>query len=356
MKKIDVFGLTMFLFFVTIVAQTPYFYYIDGKKEFFELDTRYIFVSVAHESMADILGLRRQVFQIDAVKEDNQRTDYNKRFWAEVRVEDNLSDEAYLAKLSEIRNKGEDIIVAPYFRNQYLDKIGLSNFLYVKLKSLSDTILLKQEIQKQHAIIVRQNKFMPLWFVVSVSANSRYNAMELASHFSESGLFEHANPGLINTIRTNCANDTHFGSQWGLKNTGQHGGVIDVDVRACDAWQVTGGVGVIVAVVDEGIELNHPDLRGNTDSLLSYNSTTRMSPQDAIYGSHGTSTAGIIGAIRNNAECIAGLAPDSRLMSISALFGTAMIADDLANGIFWATENGADVINNSWGSPLTFSI
>jgi len=345
-NKINVFGLVMTLFFVSLNAKTPYFHYSDGERKYFELDTRYIFVSIANEKTADILGLKQQDFRIDDAQKNNKRTDYRKRFWAEVRVEDNLSDEEYLAKLSEIKNKGDDIITAPYFRNQYTDRIGLSNFLYVKLKSLSDTVLLKQKIQKEHAVIVRQNEFMPLWFIVGVSANSKYNAMELSNKFSESGLFEYADPALMNIIKKSCSNDTHFGNQWGLRNTGQHGGTIGVDVKACSAWQVSTGSGVVVAIVDDGIQLDHPDLVANTNSVLSYNATTKSSPQ-VTYSTHGTLCAGIIGAARNTIG-IAGLAPNSKLMSISVDKDGATALDDLAAGILWAAQNGADVISNSW--------
>ncbi|MCL2722701.1 MAG: S8 family serine peptidase, partial [Treponema sp.] len=351
-NKTNIIGLMIFMFFASLNAKTPYFHYVNGEKEYFELDTRYIFVSLANEKTANVLGLKQQAFQIDDARKSNQRTDYNKRFWAAMRIEDNLSDKAYLAKLSEIKNKGEDIIAAPYFRNQYLNGIGLSNFLYVKLKTLSDTVMLKQEAQKERAVIVRQNKFMPLWFIVSVTANSKYNAMELANRFSESGLFEHANPDLMNIIKKDCSNDSLFGSQWGLSNTGQLGGTVGGDVKACNAWQVATGSGVIVAVVDGGIYLDHPDLIANTNSALSYNATTGVSPQDAIYnyGYHGTMCAGIIGAARNTIG-IAGVAPDSKLMSIAADHGLPTFSEALANGIRWAVDNGADVISNSWSSP-----
>jgi len=53
------------------------------------------------------------------------------------------------------------VIVAPYFKNKHQGKIGLTNFLYVKLKSERDLDLLKKEADKEHAIIVYQNEFMP---------------------------------------------------------------------------------------------------------------------------------------------------------------------------------------------------
>jgi len=86
----------------------------------------------------------------------------NKRFWTALSFEERFSDEIYLAKLSEFRNLGKDVIVAPYFKTKDQDKIGLSNFFYVKLKELSDTILLRREAEREHAVIAYQSD-VHLW-------------------------------------------------------------------------------------------------------------------------------------------------------------------------------------------------
>lgn len=194
-------------------AESEYFYYYGGERQYFELYTRSIFISIANEETADILGLEREMFQIDIVRE-NIRHEYNRRLWTELRLDSSMSNDAYLAKLSEIRSMGDDIIVAPYFyfSNNPNERIGLSNFLYVKVKSLSDTVLLRQETEKEHAVIVEQNQFMPEWFVVSVTANSRCNAMELSNFFYESRLFQYAEPDFMvsyEIYQFDSANDSH---------------------------------------------------------------------------------------------------------------------------------------------------
>jgi subtilisin family serine protease len=222
----------------------------------------------------------------------------------------------------------------------------------VKLKSLNDTILLKQKAEKEHAIIVYQNSLRPLWFAMSVTVNSTSNAMELANRFYESGLFQNATPDLMEDITTVCANDTYFEDQWGLKNTGQYGGIFGIDIKACDAWQIATGSNVIVAVVDQGVVLDHPDLEANIYPL-SFDSESGTSPQIVYTGlidsNHGTPCAGIIGAIKNNEIGIAGVATDCKLMSVSNSFeGTPFSQMKVADGIDWAWQNGADIISNSW--------
>jgi len=58
-------------------------------------------------------------------------------------------------------------------------------------------------------------------------------------------------------------NDRSFGSQWGLMNTGQDGGQVGADIHAPVAWDLSTGGPVVVAVVDTGIALTHPELAGN---------------------------------------------------------------------------------------------
>jgi len=351
-KKIYLLGLLISLFFLMSNAQTLYYYYYNGVKQYFELDTKHIFVSVDNENVAGIFASYNHLpFSADISEGKRSKTDFN-RLWSVISFEENYSQEAYLTKLAEIKNKESNLIVAPYLKNQYQDKIGLSNFLYVKLKSLNDTTLLKREAEKEQAVVVYQNDFMPLWFIVSVTARSKYNAMELANHFYESGLFQYAEPDLMVDDMLHCANDTYFGDQWGLKNIGQYGGTSGIDIKACDAWQISTGAGIVVAVLDQGINLNHPDLAANihTSSFDSESGTLALPVPQIVKGDHGTACAGIIGAIRNT-NGITGIAPDCKLMSVSnSLEGTTLSREKRANGISWAWRNGADIISNSWGS------
>ncbi|MDR2911561.1 MAG: S8 family serine peptidase [Bacteroidales bacterium] len=333
---------------------TPYFYYYESEKQYFYLDTRYVFVSVVDETDAKIFdshGIRYQPLSVDIPESWNIDV-RQRRFWTILSFDVVLSDEEYLAKLSEIKSWGEDIIVAPYFKHQEQNKIGLSNFLYVKLKNENDVALLEKEAEKEGAVISHRNEFMPLWYVVSVTENSKLNAMELANRFHESGLFEYSEPDLL-VDDISLSNDQYFVYQWGLKNTGQNGGTAGIDIKAEQAWSISTGSNVTVAVLDQGIDLGHPDLSGNIHSL-SYDSESGTSPQK-ILGSHGTAVAGIIGARRNNIvggnyEGIAGVAPNAKIMSVSnSLAGTILSQEKRANGISWARINGADVINNSWG-------
>ena len=186
-----------------IGAQTPYYYYYGDEKQYLELDTKHIFVSVADETSADVFASSEKTvrpFRADIPVEWQSKSGY-KRYWTKLTVEEHLSDEAYLEKLSEIKSRGKDILVSPWFKTQRQESVGMSNFFNVMLKSMNDTVLLRQMSEREQAVTVYpSDELMPLWFVLSVTERSRGNAMEVANRFHETGLFHYACPDLMDAI------------------------------------------------------------------------------------------------------------------------------------------------------------
>ncbi len=170
-------------------------------------------------------------------------------------------------------------------------------------------------------------------------------------------------------------NDPAFGKLWGLHNTGQTGGVPDADIDAPEAWNLlTGGSEVVVAVIDSGIDLEHPDLAANlwvnpgesgagreydgidndgngyVDDVHGYDFFDGDSvPHDEnIHGSH---VAGTIGAVGDNALGVTGVNWNTRLMALRFLGANGGGPVSAAvEAIYYAIDNGAQVANNSWGS------
>jgi subtilisin family serine protease len=117
-------------------------------------------------------------------------------------------------------------------------------------------------------------------------------------------------------------NDPLFPQQWGLSNTGQNGGTTGADIHAPQAWSLTtGSQNVVVAIIDTGIDYNHPDLAANiwssptsfTQTYAQYtincpagthgytpNAATSNGCDPMDHDGHGTHVAGIIGAVGNN--------------------------------------------------------
>ncbi len=358
MKK--TFFLLVMLFPLLTVAQeqNKYFYYYKGKKQYLELNTDYVFIASSAKQVpkkySKILDNSTELKQDNAFNRITSKENFNETFWGGVKLMNKLSNKDYLEFIKNLKALKTIQIVSPYFKTKNVGKIGLSNFFYVKLKHLSDTALLNKQAVKYSCIVVKQDKFMPLWFVLSTTKTSDMNALELANVFYESNLFQYAEPDFIVEDIVNCGNDEFFSQQWGLQNNGQSGGLYGVDINACKAWDITKGANVVVAVVDQGIELNHPDLKNNIYPL-SYD-TESSSLGSLVRGRHGTACAGIIGADDNNIGT-SGVAPDCRLMSISNyLASTLMSRNKRGEGINWAVNNGADIINNSWTIPINNQI
>jgi type VII secretion-associated serine protease mycosin len=137
----------------------------------------------------------------------------------------------------------------------------------------------------------------------------------------------------------NMFNDPDIDLQYGLSI-----------VKANLAWQITtGSPKVNIAVIDTGVDLNHPDLKDNLSrGYVSVKGVT--SPNDD--NGHGTHVAGIIASISNNQKGGVGLSPNCKIMPIKSLSAKGEGNDsDIAEGIIWAVDNGANIINLSLGGP-----
>lgn len=139
------------------------------------------------------------------------------------------------------------------------------------------------------------------------------------------------------------------GDQWGLDQ-----------VHAEQAWSTSTGTGAVVAVVDTGADLNHPDLKGNLVGGATFTGCGTK-PQPCGNGDfrgpdgqnngdeHGTHVAGIVAAVANNGTGVAGVAPNAKIMPVKVLEEGSGTFEDIAAGIRWAVDHGANVINMSLG-------
>ncbi|CAN5179545.1 hypothetical protein BH20ACT5_BH20ACT5_06220 [soil metagenome] len=143
-------------------------------------------------------------------------------------------------------------------------------------------------------------------------------------------------------------NDPLYAQQWGPQQ-----------VRAEQAWATSTGRGAVIAIVDSGVDLQHPDLKrklvkGATfiDCDPSCGNGDWKGPDGEGDDSdeHGTHVAGIAAAATGNRVGIAGVARDAKIMPVKVLEEGSGSFIDIANGIRWAADNGADVINLSLGA------
>src|SRR4030043_1068338 len=116
-------------------------------------------------------------------------------------------------------------------------------------------------------------------------------------------------------------------------------------IMAPQAWDITSGkAGIVIAVLDTGIDKNHEDLAGKVISEVNFTDSRTTSD---VYG-HGTHIAGIIAAAADNGVGISGVAYNCRLMNVKvADDGGIFDSSGAAKGVIWAVDHGANVINMS---------
>ena len=142
--------------------------------------------------------------------------------------------------------------------------------------------------------------------------------------------------------------DPLFAEQWALENTGQNGGKAGADIGAPAAWTVSTGIpDVLVAVIDTGVDYDHPDLTPNMWSGLGWNFVEDNDDPMDIHG-HGTHVAGTIAAVADDGFGMAGVAWEARVMALKALSNSGSgWTSDIAEAVTFASTNGADIINMS---------
>lgn len=155
--------------------------------------------------------------------------------------------------------------------------------------------------------------------------------------------------GLVGAAGASTAvNDPLWSQQWGPQQ-----------VRAPQAWATSTGSGEVIAVVDSGVDLSHPDLAGKLVGGATFVGCANASCGNGDWKSgkdagapdgHGTHVAGIAAAATNNGTGIAGVAPDAKIMPVKVLGENGGSFAEIAAGIRFAADNGADVINMSLGA------
>lgn len=169
--------------------------------------------------------------------------------------------------------------------------------------------------------------------LVSVTGNE--DLASLAERLLKNKKVEYVEPNYeVETAYTPL--DPSYSKQWYSKK-----------IQMPRAWELSRGASnVTVAVIDSGIQVDHPELRGRI-----------VFPYDIINGNsiiypdeHGTHVAGILGASINNIG-IAGIAPHVKIMPVNVFHGEVANIFDIVNGIYYAADHNADIINLSLGSP-----
>jgi kexin len=161
-------------------------------------------------------------------------------------------------------------------------------------------------------------------------------------------------------------NDPLFVDQWHLRNTGQAGasggpGTVGEDLNVTTAWANFRGRGVRIAIVDDGVDIAHPDLAANVVANESYNYVDMSTNPSTPPGPHGTGCAGLAAAVGNNGLGVAGVAMSANVVGYNLLANQndlnqvdAMTRALASNHIYsnsWGATDGVGILT---GSPASW--
>lgn len=177
--------------------------------------------------------------------------------------------------------------------------------------------------------------------IINVPANAE---QAIVKALSNNPNIEFAEVDLLVNPSEIIANDTYYNNAWHL-NT----------MKLPTAWETAKGNGVVVAILDTGVNSNHTDLSANM--VAGWNSVSRNNDTSDIYG-HGTKVAGVVAAISDNNNGVTSIAWHASIMPIRITNDSSGYAywSDIANGLTWAADNGADIANISYQVTTSSSV
>ena len=226
---------------------------------------------------------------------------------------------------------------------------------------ISDLYLLSQ--WTRDGLQARLSPTMGAATILTSPAREGHAVLSYVNSQTDNGLYRFLEPNMIKRIPRLSANDPNFNRQWALQNDGtslQYNGTPNEDMQVTDAWNYTQGSSDIkVAILDEGVDLDHPDL---VDNLLpgfdGFGQTAGDAQND---DAHGTACAGIVAAVANNNLGVAGVAPNCKIIPVRIAYSSGgywvTSSSTIANCINWAwNQGGADVLSNSWGGGSSSSL
>ena len=277
----------------------------------------------------------------------------------------NIFEETYKNGVVKIRKNG---YIMELEDTEYDDMIAYKSNIYSTDNSNfvvilpTVTICLYQEdsvfsdLLRQHSLsVANTNGFI---YRVSCDVNTSQEVLLILSEIQELENVKWCEPEMLIDCKTT---NTLYGQQYYLKNTGQNGGVVGVDVNVEPAWNLSDGNGSVVAVIDEGVDRDHEDLQNRVLEGYTVSFPNGLgAPQNYTSSvnkckGHGVACAGIIAAM-NNTIGIRGIAGSAEILPVNIVpytvveewgyygFGTS---SEIASAINWAWKR-ADVLSCSW--------
>ncbi len=232
--------------------------------------------------------------------------------------------------------------------------------IVVRLTSEADEEQLQTLCQTMNLTVEKKLEFTEREYLIDVPAINEVDVFNALEQLNQIDFIEWAAPNVAfqpQLLGPVYPNDIYFIKQWHLNNTGQTGGTPNADVNAPEAWEVTtGDPNIVIAVIDTGVDTDHPDLINNIVQGYDFYDDD-SDPNPTGNDAHGTACAGLAAARGNNGIGVTGVTWRCKIMPIRISGASGFVTDtDIAAAIRWPAANGADVLSNSWGGTSSLII
>ena len=325
MKKIIIIGILLICVFAN-AQEIAFMYNTNGTKEFFQINNTIRYLQFTKSAKNNVIDLYAEAQKVDTIMPNVLKFTLKKSKVINFDKKASSIDSIFLSKELIYAKDGTIQWCFNTILFQIKDNIEIENLLdECEIPYIS-----------YNPIGLADNEY-----ILELSTSE---ALYYANKLFETGFFQYAIPAFY---RANVFQNPHYPSQWGLKNTGQHGGTPGMDINVEPAWTWSTGKDIVVAVIDNGVQLDHPDLAANL--LTGY---------DALgYGSaggcsgnayHGTACAGIIAA-SNNTIGIKGIAYDAKIIPIRVGMGGTLSDYALIDAFRYLYDKKVDIISCSFG-------
>ncbi|MCP4980145.1 MAG: S8 family serine peptidase [Gammaproteobacteria bacterium] len=202
-----------------------------------------------------------------------------------------------------------------------------------------------RRILKKHGLKARRELgYATNAYFASAEEGTGLKVFAQAKRLLREGHVELCHPELIRPAPRRAAS----AEQWHLKTSVINGNSINQHAHVEEAWRISEGGNITIAVIDDGFDLQHEEFSGSLKVVAPYDATRDTNnPWPGNRDNHGTACAGV--ACANGLHQASGVAPKAKLMPIR--LASALGSQDEADAFEWAADHGADVISCSWGPP-----
>ena len=292
-----------------------------------------------------------------------------------VSVKQGIGPRSFRTGTEDFKKKEKDRVESenPVYGVGGIDQVLVNEFV-VQFKSEASEEDINRSMKNKGAEVVKKGEKIKNRYTITFTGKSAREALAISNEYYKAPLVEFIEPNFIRIYPRRpkikrkemkpagsssspraTPGDPFYSKQWYLNNTGSPNGQADADIDAMEAWDIhKGSSTTIVAIIDEGVETNHNDLK---DKIVTpYDATDGDNNQEPnSWDGHGTSCAGIAAAVTDNGIGIAGVGWNVKIMPVRIAYSNyengpwitsnAIVED----GIRTAVDRGAHVLSNSWG-------